>query len=365
VYEPGKAALLRDPSVVKSLEQLVGQAMTDEAKDFAHAALVALGVAKAAATPQQSLGTDGGAMPLSAPYVMASYNWDHQQVILRVVGSLQARGYLVWIDTEQMKGATVDTMALAVEGSELMLIGMSRQYKESSNCRMEAQYALQKKKPFIPLKLTRGYEADGWLGLLLGTSMYYAFYGDTLASESAFETLMESLCREIGDRGRPDVAVVSEPEPELAVPIARHAELRALKLSVLKKQASASGVSEVDIEEAHDADDIKAAVIDLIVNAETEAQAGDAAILEELQGLKLGELRKRAKVAEIDAAKLEDAMDEDEPEAAVIALLLLVASHHHQASDTNCGDGATTAASPDQHRTGGARVQANGCGCVA
>eukprot|EP01046_Picozoa_sp_COSAG06_P120831 COSAG06_NODE_68260_length_234_cov_1.874074_2_plen_27_part_01 len=27
---------------------------------------------------------------------MASYNWDHQEVILRVVSSLQDRGYLVW-----------------------------------------------------------------------------------------------------------------------------------------------------------------------------------------------------------------------------------------------------------------------------
>eukprot|EP01045_Picozoa_sp_COSAG04_P056855 COSAG04_NODE_26779_length_290_cov_142.198953_1_plen_96_part_11 len=95
-----------------------------------------------------------------------SYNWDHQDVILRVVAWLQAHGYLVWVDTEQMKGSTVDTMALAVEGSEVMLIGVSRAYKESSNCRMEAQYGLQKKKALIPLKLVQGYEADGWLGLL-------------------------------------------------------------------------------------------------------------------------------------------------------------------------------------------------------
>ena len=103
---------------------------------------------------------------------MMSYNWDHQDVILRVVAWLQAHGYLVWVDTEQMKGSTVDTMALAVEGSEVMLIGVSRAYKESSNCRMEAQYGLQKKKALIPLKLTEGYEADGWLGLLLGTSLW-------------------------------------------------------------------------------------------------------------------------------------------------------------------------------------------------
>ena len=67
---------------------------------------------------------------------------------------------------------------------------------------MECQYAHQKKKPIVPLKLTDGYEADGWLGLLLGTSLWYAFYGETLSSESAFESRVESLARELGARGQ-------------------------------------------------------------------------------------------------------------------------------------------------------------------
>eukprot|EP01046_Picozoa_sp_COSAG06_P073382 COSAG06_NODE_21915_length_741_cov_0.676012_2_plen_64_part_01 len=33
------------------------------------------------------------------------------------------------------------------EVAAAVLLGVSRAYKESSNCRMEAQYALQKKKP--------------------------------------------------------------------------------------------------------------------------------------------------------------------------------------------------------------------------
>ena len=40
-----------------------------------------------------------------------------------------------------------------MEGAEVMLIGVSRAYKESSNCRMEAQYGLQKKKAMIPLMM--------------------------------------------------------------------------------------------------------------------------------------------------------------------------------------------------------------------
>ena len=63
-------------------------------------------------------------------------------------------------------------MAEAVEGAEILLLGVSRKYKESGNCRLEAQYASQKKKPMVPLMLQEGYDADGWLGILLGTCMW-------------------------------------------------------------------------------------------------------------------------------------------------------------------------------------------------
>merc|ERR1711935_1026139 len=168
-----------------------------------------------------------------------------------------------------MKGATVDTMARAVEGSEVVLIGVSRAYKESSNCRMEAQYALQKKKALIPLMLTQGYEADGWLGLLLGTSMWYGFYGETLSSESGFATRMDALCREIGVRGRADAAAAASADDSPACPADPSSplasELMATKVSALRKRALSCGVSEDALEEADDAEDTKAELIKLIL----------------------------------------------------------------------------------------------------
>eukprot|EP01046_Picozoa_sp_COSAG06_P007873 COSAG06_NODE_392_length_16344_cov_4.086981_12_plen_1028_part_00 len=194
LYGPGAVALRSHPDVVSALHKLC-EVGTKVSRESSAAALFELEEDKRPKRPTSTSdgATDSGlsqGKKLPPPHVMASYNWDHQDVILRVVASLQDRGYLVWVDTEQMKGATVDTMALAVEGSAVVLIGVSRAYKESSNCRMEAQYALQKKKALIPLMLTQGYEADGWLGLLLGTSMWYALYGETLTSESAFEDRM-------------------------------------------------------------------------------------------------------------------------------------------------------------------------------
>eukprot|EP01049_Picozoa_sp_SAG25_P018653 SAG25_NODE_5470_length_654_cov_1.371171_1_plen_183_part_10 len=183
------------------------------------------------------------------------------------------------MDTEQMKGSTVDTMALAVEGSEVMLIGVSRAYKESSNCRMEAQYGLQKKKALIPLKLVQGYEADGWLGLLLGTSLWYALYGATLESESAFEDRMDALSREIGSRGRADAVVASSAEPPQP-----SSELHNMKVTALHKRALAEGVDPAVAEEALDNDDPKAALIDVIVQRVAAPPGADAQLRQELAG---------------------------------------------------------------------------------
>ena len=44
--------------------------------------------------------------------------------------------------------------------------------------------------------------AKGWLGMLLGVRLYYAFYGPVLDGERAFEAKVQELCRELGERGK-------------------------------------------------------------------------------------------------------------------------------------------------------------------
>ena len=258
---------------------------------------------------------------------------------MRVVGSLQSRGYLVWVDTEQMKGATVDTMALAVEGSAVVLLGVSRAYKESSNCRMEAQYALQKKKPLVPLMLVDGYEADGWLGLMLGTSLWYALYGATLTSEGAFEDRMDALCRELGDRGRADVEVAglspshdqvpqAHPIPESDAVVALRSELGAMKLKALKQRAIEAGVDAEAVADADDADDVKAEVIRLILERSRAAdEDAGAQLCESLGGLKLKALKQRALEEGVDTEAIADADDADDVKAAVIELIMRQKRH--------------------------------------
>lgn len=50
---------------------------------------------------------------------------------------------------------------------------MSRKYKESANCRLEGEYAFRRRKVIIPLMMQPQYDADGWLGAIVGTKIYY------------------------------------------------------------------------------------------------------------------------------------------------------------------------------------------------
>ena len=103
-----------------------------------------------------------------------------------------------------------------------------------------------------------------------------------------------------------------------------------LKLSELLRRARAVGVAQEALDEAADSADQKDVLISLVLDSETRPEEElisfvveqGTGLQDELQGLTLRELRKRAKEAGVGATALESAMDEDEPEAAVIELLM-------------------------------------------
>ncbi|XP_068740648.1 uncharacterized protein [Montipora capricornis] len=130
-------------------------------------------------------------------HVMISYQWDSQEVLVDVKNRLQANGYRVWMDLEQMGGSTLDAMAKAVENASVVLICVSQQYKESPNCRSEAEYAYQLRKDIIPLMMQHSYRADGWLGLLVGTKLWFDFQSKNVVASG-----IAKLIRELRGRGK-------------------------------------------------------------------------------------------------------------------------------------------------------------------
>ena len=107
-------------------------------------------------------------------------------------------------------------MSDAIDNAEVMLYAVSEAYKESGNCRLEANYAHQQDVDMIPLKVQDGYKAKGWLGLILGTRMWYRFYGCEDEDEAAFEARVDPVAREIGERGKARGELVSEGVPPSA-----------------------------------------------------------------------------------------------------------------------------------------------------
>ncbi|KAL3859199.1 hypothetical protein ACJMK2_009428 [Sinanodonta woodiana] len=133
-----------------------------------------------------------GELPWRGPHIMISYNWDNQPKIIKIRDRLVDRGYNVWLDLEHMHTYMLDAMAQAVEKAFVVLVCFSEKYKLSQNCRAEAEYAFHKQKEIIPLKMQAGYNQDGWLGILVGSKLYYEF-----TEESNFEAKIKELLNAI------------------------------------------------------------------------------------------------------------------------------------------------------------------------
>ena len=161
-------------------------------------------------------------------HVMISYQWDSQEVLVEVKNRLQASGYRVWMDLEQMGGSTLETMAKAVEDSSVVLICLSERYKESPNCRSEAEYTYKLGKDIIPLMMQRNYKPDGWLGMLLGTKFRIDFH-----SKHVIEHGVTKLIKELGGRGK-DVDVTDGPSEPV---------VQAVQADIVATSPSSLGVS--------------------------------------------------------------------------------------------------------------------------
>ena len=59
----------------------------------------------------------------------------------------------------------------------------------------EANYAYKLKRPIIPLLMEEGYDPDGWLGIILGTKLYYKF---TCDQETDVDGLLKGIQKVVG-----------------------------------------------------------------------------------------------------------------------------------------------------------------------
>ncbi|XP_078359598.1 uncharacterized protein LOC144644064 isoform X1 [Oculina patagonica] len=136
-------------------------------------------------------------VPTKTKHIMISYQWDCQDTIVQVKDKLRSAGFNVWIDIEEMKGSTLESMASAVECCTVFLMAISRKYFESPNCRAEAEYAYQLRKQIIPLMMEPRFHPSGWLGIIMGTKLWTDF-----REARNFEAGTSHLIRELGKGGK-------------------------------------------------------------------------------------------------------------------------------------------------------------------
>ena len=179
--------------------------------------------AAASSSTQEEPGGVGGGR---TSHIMISYNREHRSLVKQVRESLREAGLAVWVDYENMSGSTLEAMAGAVEASSLVLMCLSDHYKESPNCRMEAEYALTSGKHIVPLMMQRGYRPDGWLGLICGAKYFYDFSG-----KYPYADKMGQLLEAIDEHLRPEKAATTVPFTDAPDRATRPADSQVMKAS--------------------------------------------------------------------------------------------------------------------------------------
>ena len=65
-------------------------------------------------------------------------------------------------------------------------------------------YAYQLAHPSLWVQMMeKGYNATGWLGLILGTKLWYPFHPAAVETDGAFKKQVDAVCRDLGERGKP------------------------------------------------------------------------------------------------------------------------------------------------------------------
>lgn len=88
----------------------------------------------------------------------------------------------------------METLADAMENSEIILICMSDSYKRDNYCQAQAECALISKRVILPVVVHSGYKPDGWLNTITQSNMYIDF------GTYEFKVAFDALLREVKQR---------------------------------------------------------------------------------------------------------------------------------------------------------------------
>ncbi|CAF4132000.1 unnamed protein product [Adineta steineri] len=182
------------PSFIHKLSQLAKESDDEQMRKIAHGILWNLEITHQDRSIPQSTNEN-------TFHIMISYSHKEKILCKQLYDELTKNGYRVWIDFDQMHGNVMDAMAQAIDRSEIIIICMSEQYRQSNFCRAEAHYAFQRQRRIVPVLMQKHYKPDGWLLFLIGQLLYVDF------TEHEFVRVMEMLSKELKAIHVPDMNI--------------------------------------------------------------------------------------------------------------------------------------------------------------
>jgi hypothetical protein len=139
--------------------------------------------------------------------VMLSYCWAQQETIKQIYEALVGQGFDVWLDIHEMARTApgvLEAMSQAIDQADVVIMAVSREYKDSANCRLEAEYAHVQKKPMLFMMMQADFTApSGWLGMLVGASLWYGFFDPAQPLARKVKPLSDAIIRQAAPQPQP------------------------------------------------------------------------------------------------------------------------------------------------------------------
>ncbi|CAF2068081.1 unnamed protein product [Rotaria magnacalcarata] len=113
-------------------------------------------------------------------HIMISYNRSSRRM---------ENKYIVWMDKVNMGDDILVSMANAVENLYIVLLCINQHYYESHYCRLEVEYAAEKRIKFIACLMEKSFRAGSWLGIIKGSSLHVDFSSNAEFNGSSNELI--------------------------------------------------------------------------------------------------------------------------------------------------------------------------------
>jgi hypothetical protein len=113
-------------------------------------------------------------------HIMFSYSWKQKGRVRHIYDIIEENFPCIpkWIDINEMQGNIIESMTDAVENSFLVIVFLSKDYKNSKNCKTESELIIGKQKKYLIVLLDQNFpfldenEKDNWISKTFNNQFY-------------------------------------------------------------------------------------------------------------------------------------------------------------------------------------------------